>query len=157
MKKNTNLFKELNVEDLEKWFDNNFEYMTWRVPPGHMAVIHLRKVNGQYQTVWTNLTKNEKDRGTLPMAKGGLSSLIIKMDGQMHWWVNKNLLVNIYDTLRYFKKTKKFLDKNSSWWKQVFCNPKSGRLNLQCTSRYNLKQEEIFNIMVNMNQAELYK
>ena len=155
---NIDQFEELNVKDLWKWFDSNFKYMTWRVPPGHMAVIHLLKVNGQYQTVWTNLTKNEKDRGGLAMAADArLSSLIIKINNEMHWWVNKNFLVSIYNTLRYFKKNKKFLDKNNSWWKKVFLNPDTRRLNLQCTSQYHLKQTEIFNIMVNMNQAELLK
>ena len=157
--KNIDQFKELNVKDLWKWFDSSFKYMTWRVPPGHMAVIHLLKVNGQYQTIWTNLTKNEKDRGSLAMAAadGGLSSLIMKINGKMHWWVNKNFLVSIYETLIYFQKTKTFLDKNNAWWKQVFFNPESGRLNLQCTSQYNPKQTQIFNIMVNMDQAELSK
>lgn len=40
---------------------------------------------------------------------------------------------------------------------KFFFNPKSGRWNLQCTSQYNLKQTQIFNIIVNMDQAELYK
>ena len=157
-KEDTGQFKELNVEALSTWFHNTYQKMKWGwVDPGHMTVIHLKKIKGEYQTVWTNLDSKKGSNSLTMSERGSLSSLIIKINGKMHWWVNKNLLVSIYDTLRYFKKTKKFLDKNSSWWKQVFCNPKSGRLNLQCTSQYNLKQEEIFNIMVNMNQAELYK
>ena len=118
--KNIDQFKELNVEALRTWFDNTSQKMAWGwVDPGHMAVIHLKKINDQYQTVWTNLD-SKKGSNSLAMTRGCLSSLIIKFNGKMHWWVNKNLLVNIYDTLRYFQKAKIFLDKNNAWWKQIF-------------------------------------
>ena len=142
--KNIGQFKELNVEALSTWFDNTYQKMEWGwVDPGHMTVIHLKKINGEYQAVWTNLD-SKKGSNSLAMTWGSLSSLIIKINGEMHWWVSKNLLVNIYDTLRYFQKAKVFLDKNNA-------------LNLQCTSQYNLKQTQIFNIIVDMDQAELYK
>ena len=142
--KNIGQFKELNVEALSTWFDKTYQNMEWGwVDPGHMTVIHLKKINGEYQTVWTNLD-SKKGSNSLAMTWGSLSSLIIKINGEMHWWVSKNLLVNIYDTLRYFQKAKIFLDKNNA-------------LNLQCTSQYNLKQTQIFNIIVDMDQAELYK
>ena len=156
--KNIDQFKELNVDALSRWFHNTYQKMEWGwVDPGHMTVIHLKKINGEYQTVWTNLDSKKGSNSLAMTFWGSLSSLIIKINGKMHWWVNKNLLVNIYDTLRYFQKAKIFLDKNNAWWKQVFFNPKSGSLNLQCTSQYNLKQTQIFNIIVGMDQAELYK
>ena len=156
--KNIDQFKELNVEALRTWFNNTCEKMEWGwVHPGHMAVIHLKKINDQYQTVWTNLVSKKKGSNSLAMTRGFLSSLIMKINGKMHWWVNKNFLVSIYETLIYFQKTKTFLDKNNAWWKQVFFNPESGRLNLQCTSQYDLKSKGIFNIMLNMNELKLLK
>lgn len=157
-KTNTNLFKELKVKDIWLWFDINYDDKTWWLPTGHIAIISLWKVDNEYFTLVNNLTEKYRYSQGLVVAKSGsLSSLSFIVTDEMSWWVNKNLLVNIYDTLRYFRKTKKNLNKNI-WLKQVFFNPNSGRLNLQNISNHpGSKQKQIFNAVLNMSEAELSK
>ena len=92
--KNIDQFKELNVKDLWKWFDSNFKYMTWRVPPGHMAVIHLKKINDQYQTIWTNLD-SEKNSESLAMAKGTLNTSFLNQKNYLTAILNRNIFLKI--------------------------------------------------------------
>ncbi len=70
----------------------NFDHQSlWIVPIHHMAVIHIRLINGSYQIVWSNLTTS-KLKVALPESKDGeLNASIIGENNLTHLLINERV------------------------------------------------------------------
>ena len=75
----------------------------WQLTPGYMAIIHVQKINDQFQVVWSNLN-NQQEKKSLPA--GDIHSIFWKnvtrkpnssiKTPQNHLWISKSLLTMIY-------------------------------------------------------------
>ena len=69
----------------------------WQIPEGYMVIIHVKKINNQFQIVWSNLNNQEKKSLVEYGIHGYLTNTFWKeTNSQNNLWISKSLLTMIY-------------------------------------------------------------
>ena len=91
---NSKNFPKLTLNILKSIY---LKYDFWYVPTGYMAIIHVKKINNQFQIVWSNLNNQQGNKSLVDSGAGYLTNTFWKETNiENHLWISKSLLTMIY-------------------------------------------------------------
>ena len=92
---NSKNFPKLTLPNLKSIYQ---EYNFWNIPPGYMAIIHVKKTKNKFQIVWSNLNSPTEKKSLVEYGIHGYltNTFWKKTNSQNHLWISKSLLTMIY-------------------------------------------------------------
>ena len=116
---NSKNFPKLTLNILKSIY---LKYDFWYVPTGYMAIIHVKKINNQFQIVWSNLNNQQGKKSLVDSGAGYLTTSILKQDNNLETLINEKNYLNIESRYMWIKNNWQNIKNNvtQTSWQQYF-------------------------------------
>ncbi len=143
---------------------SKFQASYWKVPGGYMGLIHIKKINGVLQILWSNLNNDQEKQSLQETGIEGFITNILwkKTTTENHLYISKSLLLTFYQLKE--QQSNDFLNNKNiffNWIKQNNTDKNDGiylTKNSDISNQYNTNKEELWNGLNNLfNNWNTYK